>query len=475
MFPEFFVRELIDLSNKASAFPAKSFFVKMLTKDIDMNDAILDLLDNCVDGILRTKWEKGIPDHIKNPYEGFYAEIEMNENYFVIKDNCGGIPRDIAEKYAFMMGRSEKRDESIPTVGLYGIGMKRALFKMGRNCVVTSNTTEGAFEVVITADWMDSDKDWELPIKDIPIIEDAPYGTTITVTDLHENIARLFANQGGFQTEFNKVVARYYSFIISKGFKIKINGIVINPVPMKLLFDVEDKELSPFVYQATIDDVDVLLEVGLYKAIPTEEEMDEEQIIKRTKDDSGWTIVCNDRVVLYKDKTILTGWGEANVPNYHSQFNGITGIVTFKTNYPDRLPVNTTKRGVDASSELYLKIKNQMRVGTKLFTDYTNNWKKNTDQQREKTKKATLFDVTQVFSKVPEASWKIIRSEPDNIEKVYRPNLPKPESNSRIQINFVREKEEVKKVAEFLFDDPDARASQVGNECFIRILRSIDE
>ena len=35
------------------ASPVKSFFVEMLTRDIELGDAILDLLDNCVDGILR--------------------------------------------------------------------------------------------------------------------------------------------------------------------------------------------------------------------------------------------------------------------------------------------------------------------------------------------------------------------------------------------------------------------------------------
>ena len=33
------------------ATPVKSFFVDMLTRDIELVDAILDLLDNCVDGI----------------------------------------------------------------------------------------------------------------------------------------------------------------------------------------------------------------------------------------------------------------------------------------------------------------------------------------------------------------------------------------------------------------------------------------
>lgn len=34
------------------AAPVKSFFVEMLTRDIALDDAILDLLDNCVDGIV---------------------------------------------------------------------------------------------------------------------------------------------------------------------------------------------------------------------------------------------------------------------------------------------------------------------------------------------------------------------------------------------------------------------------------------
>ena len=37
------------------ASPVKSFFVSMLTRDIQLEEAILDLLDNCVDGVLRSK------------------------------------------------------------------------------------------------------------------------------------------------------------------------------------------------------------------------------------------------------------------------------------------------------------------------------------------------------------------------------------------------------------------------------------
>ena len=40
-------------SDTAKAVPTKQFFVSMLTRDISLDDAILDLIDNCLDGALR--------------------------------------------------------------------------------------------------------------------------------------------------------------------------------------------------------------------------------------------------------------------------------------------------------------------------------------------------------------------------------------------------------------------------------------
>ena len=61
--------------------------------------------------------------------------------------------------------------------------------------------------------------------------------------------------------------------------------------------------------------------------------------------DAGWTIICNDRAVLYCDRTELTGWGDAGVPRYHTQFIAISGIVEFQSNDAAKLPTTTTKRG----------------------------------------------------------------------------------------------------------------------------------
>ena len=107
----------------------------------------------------------------------------------MIEDNCGGIPLEVAERYAFRMGRPKGTadDDDIFTIGTYGIGMKRAIFKMGRSARVRSQTIEDAFNVMILPAWLASDNSWELPVESIEN-DDAESGTLIEITDLREDV-----------------------------------------------------------------------------------------------------------------------------------------------------------------------------------------------------------------------------------------------------------------------------------------------
>src|SRR5690348_11642738 len=80
----------------------KRFFVSMLTRDIELEDAILDLLDNCLDGIVRTT-KRSL--NTKAPYKGYWSKITINPNSFEIFDNCGGIPENLVTR-AFGIGRA---------------------------------------------------------------------------------------------------------------------------------------------------------------------------------------------------------------------------------------------------------------------------------------------------------------------------------------------------------------------------------
>ena len=331
---------------QVDANPAKAFFVDMITRDIELQDAILDLLDNCVDGIRRSGKSMG-----DKPYAGYFARITFTEDEFVIEDNCGGIPKEIAEKYAFMMGRpAAHKDTKSGTIGVYGIGMKRAIFKMGRSCVVHSHTKKNTFEVKISKSWLEDDSDWMLEaVEAKPALKH--HGTRIAVSDLHSTIKSEFADGSEFRNKFKGIVRDAYSLLLEKGFEVRVNGEKVASKLPVLLWDKSNKAnaFRPYIYEAEIDGVNVFLAVGFRgkPEKPTSEEPDAKA--RYDSEDSGWTIVCNDRVILPFDKTRQTGWDWGGVPRYHTQFIAITGFVIFDGN-PANLPMTTTKRGVDANS-----------------------------------------------------------------------------------------------------------------------------
>lgn len=459
------------------AFPAKRFFVDMLTRDIELQDAILDLLDNCLDGALRSVSE--IPENQGNDkiYEGFEAKINFDRNSFTIEDNCGGISGKLATDYAFRLGRPNDREgEKIPTIGIYGIGMKRAIFKMGTASEVLSKTKDEQFKVVISPEWISNDDKWELELERTNVNLNNP-GVKIRITQLREDVSNIFTPDRGFEDRLNIAIANHYSLIINKGFKVYVNDEEVRPNLTTLMIDENaftegNNGITPYFYRGESKGVKISIAVGFYRDLVSDDE--ERSILsgRTTTEKAGWTIICNDRVVLHADKTRLTGWGEAGVPQYHTQFIGIAGVVIFTSDDAERLPITTTKRGVDGNSDIYLATKDFMREGMKLFTDFTNRWKGNSEAKRK-----MFSDAPQIISLnnknadsvVPEGKWsKVTRSIGGN---AYKPKLPVPkESDPLKQIKFNRKISEIKLVSQFLFDDDSFAPTEVGNYCFEQFL-----
>lgn len=93
-------------NEQIDAAPTKSFFVEMLTKDIPLEQAVLDLVDNSVDGAKRMN-----PD----TFEGRRVAITVDKEKFRILDNCGGFSKDVARAYAFRFGRPPNTPNPPPT------------------------------------------------------------------------------------------------------------------------------------------------------------------------------------------------------------------------------------------------------------------------------------------------------------------------------------------------------------------------
>lgn len=467
---------MTDMVQKVQLVPAKRFFVEMLTRDIDLIDAILDLIDNCLDGALRSGNKT---NNLETPYAGYKVEITYDQGHFKILDNCGGIPRDIAIESAFRLGRPNgDRDKDLATVGVYGIGMKRAIFKMGEDAYVRSQTDETCFEVDITKEWMQDDSDWEIPIKDVePSLKEA--GTIIEVKDIRPGIKSNFADEANFKKNLFDVVSTHFSYICKKGLEIVINGDCVVPkitiTAFNSDFSSKEKSIAPYIYQNNIDGVSINMVIGFYRSLGTDKEESDEKEGKSRSENAGITVICNDRVVLYNDKSRETGWGEAGVPSYHTQFIGISGVVVFQSNDPSKLPLKTTKRGVDGSTDIYAIAKEHMRTGIKLHTSFTNKWKKSDDKEELSEyfnpDNLVLKESIKISELVREEDWKKLRRSHGGVE--FKPRLPEPKQDkTKVRVTFMRDKKDIETLADHFFGEKTTPAD-VGQKCVDEVLGRI--
>jgi hypothetical protein len=459
----------------ADGKPTKAFFSDMLTRDIELKDAVLDLLDNCVDGLMRSIPPTKLKD--EKPYASHWAKLTFNRDRFIIEDNCGGIDRALARLSAFRMGRTSldlANHKAIPTVGTYGIGMKRAIFKMGRSAMVSSVTKADAFKVVIPPTWFKDEENWNLALQSIPKTSKT-LGTRIEVTDLKPTIAKQFTLNASFELELIKLVSEQFALIMQKGFEVSVNGKRIKPKQSRIVsvaLQGYTVGVAPFLFKGSINDVEIDLSVGFYRPVPDPNELDAEDDDAGTfsSDESGWTVICNDRVVLSHDTTTLSGWGVSGVPSFHNQFIAIAGTVRFVSNDASKLPLTTTKRGIDLNSELYLRVRDKMQEGTKFFTSYTNKLKKDPEMRRKVFKETGTLDVRSFDNSKTTAGLKWKSDRKLDGGKTFVPVMPAVKADTMKVIRFSREREQVEAVAMLLFDDQDVSASEVGAACFDHFL-----
>jgi len=330
--------------------------------------------------------------------------------------------------------------------------------------------------VEFTPDWMQTDTWDDLPMFELADEKLPDKGTNITVYQLHDEVLSAFSDKT-WVDDFRKIVARHYSIIIAKGFSVtvgtkeEIDGGLppIAAEEFKLLqtaaVDEGGQRIAPYVYAGRIGDVDVEIFAGLYRELLTEEESEDEEETRGRTDDAGWTVACNDRVVIWKDRTRLTGWGEASVPNYHGQFIAITGIVLLTSKDPKKLPLTTTKRGIDGASNLYSEVRDLMREATKSLTSFTNRWKKFPQKLHEIYRESEYVDLAKLRA-LPETLPMTNSRKIEGIRK-FEPKYPEPaQERTSARVSFVALKEDISTLAKHFFDDARAKPGEVGEAAF---------
>lgn len=335
-------------STTIKASPTKEFFISMLTRDVLLTRAIIDLVDNSVDGAKRLR-----PD---GDFTGLTVSIHFSISEFKIEDNCGGIPIDTARNYAFCFGRPKNAPNTSKSVGQFGVGMKRTFFKLGRYFEVNSTTTVSKFSMAVDVEnWLnqeDETDDWHFNFKTVEeglTIPLADTGTKILVNRLLSEGTSAFP-LNSFVKELQTSLTESHSLVLTAGLQICVNGVYLTSYPLEIL---ETDQIAPaYIEKEFYTDDPKPVKVRMYAGVSS-----------RQKEDGGWYIFCNGRMVVRADQNMLSGWGEGEgkiMPKYHPDFAFFRGYVFFDCENSSKLPWTTTKTGVDADSWIFRTVREDM-------------------------------------------------------------------------------------------------------------------
>jgi len=376
-----------------NAEPTKAFFVEMLVRDIALEQAVLDLVDNCIDGAKRLALQDN-----PVPFDSGSIHIDFDADHFSIRDNCGGFDVATARDYAFRFGRPPGASSTPHSIGQFGVGMKRALFKFGKHFTVRSATSDEEWAIAVDVPAWEQTNGWEFPWADFgdrESISTAAPGTEIIVTNLRPEVSAKFSTSN-FQNSIVGLIKSKHRQFISEGLEIRVNNVRIDATNLMLLLNDGLKPGVEFLkfYEDTPPQVDVKIIVGVGESLPRE---------------AGWYVICNGRVVLEADRRHITGWGLVEeevsrliIPNFHNQYARFRGIVSFDCEDSSRVPWNTTKTDVDQDSPVWRATLLSMMTMMRPVIAFLNELDKDIDENSRE--KSPLLDFVVKANKRPAAS-----------------------------------------------------------------------
>ena len=187
--------------------------------------AIIDLVDNSVDGTRRLSGNKSL--------EGQWVHIDADSEAFTIEDNSGGMDIDVARDYAFRFGRPKAFTGVPKSVGQFGVGMKRAIFKLGDAFEISSayrgeqSETGSRFRLKVDVREWEDDEKWTFRLDDfeerVDLDADETAGTKIIVTQLHPSVSDDL-NDAVVLGDLKRQIRVLHQGPMQRGLTITVNG-----------------------------------------------------------------------------------------------------------------------------------------------------------------------------------------------------------------------------------------------------------
>lgn len=432
-----------------NAMPRKTLFIDILTRDVSAKDSIFDLIDNSVDAYIR--------NGIKERRE---VELTISQDKFVIHDNCGGIERGFLESDVFRFG-VEELGEKKPTLGIYGIGLKRALLKIGRNIRMETDDLTTNCKVEWNVDEWQQKEEWDIPfeVRGSQLSPEGKGYTTISVTNLDKQMRKAF-DSPTFINGIKRFVHITYTNFMRKNISFSVNGTAIALYEIKVRCD---RKYRPVKIQKLFGDVKVTVVCFI------DPRKAEEKRARIEPEEKGWNVFFNKRLLLAGDTTPTTGWTgkRGQLPKYHMLFNEFRGLVYIDSKDPSKLPINTAKNGLSTESPIYREIVNLMINTAKPVVD---NLRKKYPKEREGLDNIEK-EVESAAMEAPEEDEKPMFISIDKIEDGCQFKAPARRGRkiTVTTISFARERELVKKVRERLKVETNREVGEKTFDYYVRL------
>lgn len=335
------------------ASPTKRLFIETLTQDVSLQTCILDLIDNSYDSYVRNKIT--VRKNIK---------IDFSKDHFELFDNCGGIDKDHLKTTVFKFGNENKSNDN-PTLGMYGIGMKRSIFKIGNDIDIETDDGKNYCRVKLDVlKWQES-PDWniEFNTEGSKLSDGESPFTKIFIQGLHEDVSNKFTLVT-FKNEVINALKRVYCLIIQENIDFEFNSQKVDSDPILIP---DDQNYSPNIHSERYGNMDIKIICFV--------EPNKGKRLQNAVNQIGWNLFCNKRLILANDISETTGWvgGAQNkgmLPKYHSIYNEFRGLVFLTSNNPFELPLNTSKSGLNEEDKNYHYVLNKMVLTARPIVDY---------------------------------------------------------------------------------------------------------
>lgn len=354
-----------------------NYVKNVLIQDINCLECILDLIDNSIDAaksMVDSKLdERGMP----LTYDGVEISLTVSPDGITLQDNCSGISKDAIEQRLLVIGEESNRDLAI---GHFGVGLKRALLKLGCRYSIETCSQGEKYEMSFNADSIAGDT--EEPPRARFISDNNPVNyTTISIKEPTDSYIREIVNDDAWEEKFRDEFSIRYSIFIKKGLSIQLNNC---PITARC----PDIKNSPpvLIQQATLlasEGIRVHIRAGMHEDYyKTDDPEYNSKNIESITDQYGWYYVCNDRVIKIATRDSKFGWG----PRWHNEYYGFVGWVYFVGDVA-KLPWNTKKTDIDPTSEAFEAIKPSLQQYANTYRSQNRTLKKQKPPTKHKSQR----------------------------------------------------------------------------------------